>query len=252
MYKTIVSLILWPIWFVYMLISLIILFVALYIVPRRHLYFLIRVWCWGACFFAGQWLIKKGNLPDLDGEPYLYMFNHVSLFDQFMVAAFIGHYVTVVGAVEQFRWPIWGTVGRKYGAIPIMRKQIKKAVNALNAAEEAIKKGVSIMIAPEGTRTITGEINDFKKQSKIDRLVMVWCGSTEIFLKSNKVHKTINSFEKGLKNNDKNISPSMIYAYAAIKCGAAYANGAPNLSADIPALIELSKKKQCTNLWERF
>ena len=99
-----------------------------YIVPRRHLYFLIRVWCWGACFFAGQWLIKKGNLPDLDGEPYLYMFNHVSLFDQFMVAAFIGHYVTVVGAVEQFRWPIWGTVGRKYGAIPIMRKQIKKAV----------------------------------------------------------------------------------------------------------------------------
>ena len=71
---------------------------------------------------------------------------------------------------------------------------------------------------------------------------MVWCGSTEIFLKSNKVHKTINSFEKGLKNNDKNISPSMIYAYAAIKCGAAYANGAPNLSADIPALIELSKK----------
>ena len=163
MYKTVVSLILWPIWIVYMLISLIILFVALYIVPRRYLYYLIRIWCWGACFFAGQWLIKKGNLPDLDGEPYLYMFNHVSLFDQFMVVAFIGHYVTAVGAVEQFRWPIWGTVGRKYGAIPIVRKQIKKAVNALNAAEEAIKKGVSIMIAPEGTRTITGEIGDFKK-----------------------------------------------------------------------------------------
>ena len=91
------------------------------------------------------------------------MFNHVSLFDQFMVAAYIGHYVTVIGALEQFRWPIWGTVGRKYGAIPIVRKQIKKALNALDVAEEVIKKGVSIMIAPEGTRTITGEINDFKK-----------------------------------------------------------------------------------------
>ena len=146
-----------------MLISLIILFFALYIVPRQYLFYLIRIWCWGACLFAGQWLIKEGNLPDLDGEPYLYMFNHVSLFDQFMVGAYIGHYVTVVGALEQFRWPIWGTVGRNYGAIPIVRKQIKKALNALDTAEEVIKKGVSIMIAPEGTRTITGEINDFKK-----------------------------------------------------------------------------------------
>jgi len=163
MYKTIMSLIIWPIWIMYMLISLIILFIALYIVPRRYLFYLIRIWCWGACFFAGQWLIKEGNIPDIEGEPYLYMFNHVSLFDQFMVAAFIGHYVTVVGAMEQFRWPIWGTVGKKYGAIPIVRKQIKKAMNALNAAEEAIKKGVSIMIAPEGTRTTTGKMGEFKK-----------------------------------------------------------------------------------------
>ena len=73
---------------------------------------------------------------------------------------------------------------------------------------------------------------------------MVWCGSTEIFLKIENVHKSISAFEKGLKNNDKNISPSMIYAYAAIKSGAAYANGAPNLSADIPALISLSLRSK--------
>ncbi len=116
-------------------------------------------------------------------------------------------------------------VFNKKFAANLKGKNIKKEKNLYKLAQELIN-----------------EINDFKKQSKIDRLVMVWCGSTEIFLKTNKVHKTINSFEKGLKNNDKNISPSMIYAYAAIKCGAAYANGAPNLSADIPALIELSKK----------
>mgnify|MGYP001262390574 CR=1 FL=1 len=163
MYKTIISLILWPIWLIYMFISLIILLILLYIVPRPYLFYIIRIWCWGACFFAGQWLVRKGNLPDPDGEPYLYMFNHVSLFDQFMVAAFIGHYVTVVGALEQFKWPIWGTVGKKYGAIPIERKKIKKAMNALDRAEKEIKNGVSLMIAPEGTRTITGEIGEFKK-----------------------------------------------------------------------------------------
>jgi len=88
------------------------------------------------------------------------------------------------------------------------------------------------------------EINLFKEKNNIKRLVMVWCGSTEIFLKIKKVHKTISSFEKGLKNNDPDISPSMIYAYAALKCGSAYANGAPNLSVDIPALINLSIKNK--------
>jgi myo-inositol-1-phosphate synthase len=116
-------------------------------------------------------------------------------------------------------------VFNKKFAANLKGRNINKEKNLYKLAQELIK-----------------EINDFKKQKKIDRLVMVWCGSTEIFLKVSKVHKTISSFEKGLKNNDKNISPSMIYAYAAIKCGAAYANGAPNLSADIPALIDLSKK----------
>jgi myo-inositol-1-phosphate synthase len=85
---------------------------------------------------------------------------------------------------------------------------------------------------------------NIKKEKNIDRLVMIWCGSTEIFLKKSSVHETIKSFEGALKKNSKFISPSMIYAYAAIKCGAAYANGAPNLSVDIPALEKLSKKNK--------
>lgn len=73
-------------------------------------------------------------------------------------------------------------------------------------------------------------------------MVMVWCGSTEKYIEPTAVHQSIQSFEEGLRKNDPTISPSMIYAYAAIKMGIPYANGAPNLTCDIPALIELSKE----------
>ncbi len=78
------------------------------------------------------------------------------------------------------------------------------------------------------------DIESFKTENGCDRLVMVWCGSTEIFLEAKPVHQTLEAFEKGLRKNDPDIAPSMIYAYAAIKEGVPYANGAPNLSADIP------------------
>ncbi len=85
------------------------------------------------------------------------------------------------------------------------------------------------------------DIRDFKAKNSCERLAMVWCGSTEIYLEESDVHQTIEKFEEGLRNNDPNIAPSMIYAYAAIKEGVPYANGAPNLSADIPALVQLAK-----------
>jgi myo-inositol-1-phosphate synthase len=75
-----------------------------------------------------------------------------------------------------------------------------------------------------------------------DRQVMIWCGSTEIFLEQTEVHQTLAAFEKGLVEDDPNISPSMLYAWAALKEGIPFANGAPNLTVDIPALQELSKK----------
>ncbi|MBL7960256.1 inositol-3-phosphate synthase [bacterium] len=87
------------------------------------------------------------------------------------------------------------------------------------------------------------DIQDFKKNNGCDRLVMVWCGSTEIFIKPSDVHNTVESLEKGMRENDPNIPSSMIYAYAAIMEGIPYANGAPNLSADIPALMQLAQDK---------
>ncbi|MDP4267617.1 MAG: inositol-3-phosphate synthase [Bacteroidota bacterium] len=85
------------------------------------------------------------------------------------------------------------------------------------------------------------DIRKFKEENKCDRLVMVWCGSTEIYIEESEVHQSIKSFEEGLRINHPAIPPSMIYAYVAIKNGIPYANGAPNLSCDVPALIELSR-----------
>ncbi|HET6341821.1 MAG TPA: inositol-3-phosphate synthase [Gemmatimonadota bacterium] len=83
-------------------------------------------------------------------------------------------------------------------------------------------------------------IERFREEKGCDRLVMVWCGSTEVFLKPGPVHASLEAFEKGLDADDDAIPPSMVYAYAALKCGVPYANGAPNLSADVPALLELA------------
>ena len=102
-----------------------------------------------------------------------------------------------------------------------------------------VKKGKNKMDLAEQLRE---DIRNFKKKSGASRLVTIWCGSTEIFLKPGKVHQTLESFEKGLRANDKNIAPSMIYAYASLMEGVPFANGAPNLTVDLPVMHYLSKK----------
>jgi myo-inositol-1-phosphate synthase len=89
---------------------------------------------------------------------------------------------------------------------------------------------------------LMADIEKFRTEKECDRLVMVWCGSTEAFQEPSEVHASIESFEEGLKNNDDNISPSQIYVYAALQSGVPFANGAPNLSTDLPCMIELSKR----------
>ena len=89
---------------------------------------------------------------------------------------------------------------------------------------------------------VIDDIENFKKQNNCSRVVMVWCGSTEKYISEADIHSSIEKFEAALKNNESLIAPSMIYAYAALKCGVPFANGAPNLTCDIPALIELAKK----------
>ena len=87
------------------------------------------------------------------------------------------------------------------------------------------------------------DISQFKDENGCDRLVMVWCGSTEAYQEPSAVHDTVAAFEQGLKDNDDNISPSQIYAYAALQSDVPFANGAPNLSVDLPCMIELSQSR---------
>lgn len=87
------------------------------------------------------------------------------------------------------------------------------------------------------------DIEKFRIDNECDRLVMVWCGSTEAFQEASAVHESVDSFEAGLKSNDENIAPSQIYAYAAIMSGVPFANGAPNLALDIPCMVELAKSR---------
>jgi myo-inositol-1-phosphate synthase len=87
------------------------------------------------------------------------------------------------------------------------------------------------------------DIRNFKSENKLDRVVAVWCGSTEIFIKPGPQHATVEQFEKAMERNDEAISPAMLYAYAAIMEGVPYANGAPNLAVDTPALIQLANER---------
>jgi myo-inositol-1-phosphate synthase len=89
---------------------------------------------------------------------------------------------------------------------------------------------------------VIADIRRFKEENQLDRLVMVWCGSTEIYMEPTAVHQSLAAFEKGLEESDPAIPSSMIYAYAALKEGLPYANAAPNLSADIPALTDLADR----------
>lgn len=90
---------------------------------------------------------------------------------------------------------------------------------------------------------IRKDIRDFKAANSCDRLVMVWCASTEIFLEQGAAHQNLESFEAALEANDRSIAPSMLYAYAALQEDVPFANGAPNLTVDIPAMVKLANDR---------
>jgi myo-inositol-1-phosphate synthase len=103
-----------------------------------------------------------------------------------------------------------------------------------------VKKGTSKMHLAE---QLMDDIKAFKAKHGCDRLVAVWCGSTEVYRKPTEVHASLEKFEAALKASHDDIAPSQIYAYACLKMGVPYANGAPNLSLDTPALLELARKQ---------
>ena len=116
----------------------------------------------------------------------------------------------------------------------VFDRRYVKRLDGPNVKKGKTKKDLADQLAEDMRR--------FKKENNCDRLVMVWCGSTEVYLTESPAHTSLENLEKGLEASDDSIPSSMIYAYAAIKEGIPYANAAPNLSADIPALLELADK----------
>ncbi len=116
----------------------------------------------------------------------------------------------------------------------VFDKQYVKKLDGPN-----VKKGSDKMALAEQLRE---DIRTFKEENGCDRLVMVWAASTEIFLTPKPAHATVESFERALRASDEAIAPSMVYAYAALQEGVPFANGAPNLTVDIPAMVELASE----------
>jgi myo-inositol-1-phosphate synthase len=117
----------------------------------------------------------------------------------------------------------------------VFDSEFVKRINGPNLKPKASKMDYAQMLMED--------IRNFQESSGVARTVMIWCGSTEVFHKAAAVHATLKDFECGLQKNDPEISPSQIYAYAALKMGVPYANGAPHLTVDAPALMQLAKDR---------
>jgi len=133
-------------------------------------------------------------------------------------------------------------------------EQIKPEMEALKPwkavfDQKYVKKlsGTNVKSAPtkwDLAEMVRLDIQNFKKENNLERLVMAWCGSTEIYIEPNDpIYKDLDAFEKAMKDNHPGVAPSMLYAYAAIAEGVPYSNGAPNLSADFPAMLDFAKDK---------
>lgn len=117
-----------------------------------------------------------------------------------------------------------------------------KAVFDQNFVKRLNGKHVKTGSLMEKAEQLREDIRNFKSSNKCDRLVMVWCGSTEVYKEPTKVHASIESFEKGLRANSPDIAPSQVYAYAALKENVPFANGAPAMTLDFPAFKDYASK----------
>ena len=117
----------------------------------------------------------------------------------------------------------------------VFEQQYVKRINGPNVKKGANKRELAEMLMDD--------IKSFKEKNGCARLAMIWCGSTEVHRKATAVHQSLAAFEEGLAKSDAEIAPSQIYAYAALKSGVPFANGAPNLTHDIPALLDLARDR---------
>ena len=133
------------------------------LLSKNYLFRFARVLCKAILITVGQRVEVNGSLPALSMGPYIYMFNHTSLLDTFIMIATLPEFVAAVGKSEQFQVPLWGWILRRWGAVPIDRSNLARAKESLNVVQDALHKGRSLLIAPEGTRSCDGSLGPLKK-----------------------------------------------------------------------------------------
>jgi 1-acyl-sn-glycerol-3-phosphate acyltransferase len=147
----------------FFLLSFCILVICLVFLPRETTFQIARKLFHILIRIMGIKLTVYGMKHIKMGEPYLIMGNHQSLFDVFVVPSAIPICFVGVEAAYHFYLPVWGYLVRKWGCIPIERKNLEKAILSLDLARETLASGMSIGVLPEGHRTRTGEMGPFKK-----------------------------------------------------------------------------------------
>jgi myo-inositol-1-phosphate synthase len=159
----------------------------------------------------------------------------------------------VYGGWDIYEDSAWEAARKAQVLEPALLEQVRgplEAIKPMKAVfdQEYVKRIHGPNVKTEGSlmdkaEALMQDIKDFKKNSGAARLVMIWCGSTEVFHRPSAVHQTLESFEAGLRKNDPEIAPSQVYAYASLKSGVPFANGAPNLTTDIPALLGMARDR---------
>ena len=133
------------------------------VVPPRRTHRLAQLACRLILLAAGQRVRLLKAFPAVEEGPYIYVFNHTSLLDTFVMITVIPEFTGAIGKKEQFDVPLWGWILRRWGAVPIDRKDAKDAIQRMDKVEEAVHSGLSLLIAPEGTRSPDGALLPFKK-----------------------------------------------------------------------------------------
>jgi 1-acyl-sn-glycerol-3-phosphate acyltransferase len=150
-----------PIFFLAMMLGIVLSYFAH---PRKTYYPLIPLFSRLLIAVSLQKFSVKGEVPPKKDGPFIFMFNHESMYDVFMLGAAIPYYINSVGWEGVFRWPVFGYFAKRYGAYPIPHNNTDKAIGVLKVAEKIlVEDGDSMILSPEGQRTLTGKINPFKK-----------------------------------------------------------------------------------------
>jgi 1-acyl-sn-glycerol-3-phosphate acyltransferase len=133
------------------------------LVPPPRLYLLARAGCRFILLMAGQVLRVRGTFPAKEEGPFIYVFNHASILDTFAVIGAIPRFTGAVGKKEQFELPVWGWILRRWGVVPIDRSDRATAIQSLDKVQHAVRGGLSLLIAPEGTRSPDGRLGTLRK-----------------------------------------------------------------------------------------